>query len=84
MRSSISLGLARQQDAEQVLALYNAVRYTPGCNWDDEYPGMDNIRKDIADGQLWIACAVYRRLGFTFYDPVREYDLDFYPCEKLL
>ncbi|MDD3242346.1 MAG: GNAT family N-acetyltransferase [Eubacteriales bacterium] len=44
---------AHPEDAAELLALYRAQVGTPGCTWDDEYPGAENIREDLDMGALY-------------------------------
>ena len=45
---------ARNDEADKIFALYSAVRGTPFCTWDDEYPGMTEIQNDLAGGNLFV------------------------------
>ena len=48
----MKLKLAEPQDAAGVLALYDSLRHTDGCTWDEDYPGMIEIDGDIQKGDL--------------------------------
>ena len=37
-----------------MLALYDSLRHTDGCTWDEDYPGMIEIDGDIQKGDLYI------------------------------
>ena len=50
----MQLKLAGPGDAAGVLALYDSLRNTDGCTWDEDYPGMIEIDGDIQKGDLYI------------------------------
>ncbi len=53
MFSEYSFGLASSGDEEEILRLYHGLIGTPGCTWHLEYPGMEDIRSDIAKSSLY-------------------------------
>lgn len=50
----MQLKLAGPGDAAGVLALYDSLRHTDGCTWDEDYPSMREIETDIRNGALFI------------------------------
>ncbi|GEM_PF-2982913 len=46
--------LAKEQEKEIILAMYDGERFTPHCAWDEVYPTMDNITADMAAGNLFV------------------------------
>lgn len=36
-------------DAEEIYAIYESLKGSPGCTWDDEYPTLEFVRHDIAE-----------------------------------
>ena len=50
----MQLKLAGPGDAAGVLALYDSLRNTDGCTWDEDYPGRIEIDGDIQKGDLYI------------------------------
>lgn len=45
---------ARPDEADTVLALYKSVLGSPFCVWDEDYPTADNVRDDLARGDLFV------------------------------
>lgn len=43
-------------DAEQVHALYTSRIGTRGCTWDEEYPTLELVKKDIERNALYAVC----------------------------
>ncbi len=78
---------AKQSEAEAVFALYRAVADTPGCAWDEEYPGMRQVLEDLArdglyvveqEGHIVAAAAAFGHEGFE--DDADEDDYLNAPC----
>lgn len=44
---------AVEADAEEIAALYRSLIGEPGCTWDEEYPTVDFVRKDIEHESLY-------------------------------
>ena len=34
-------------DAEEIFSIYDALKGSPGCTWDEEYPTLEFVRSDI-------------------------------------
>lgn len=39
-------------DAEEISAIYDQLKGSPGCTWDDEYPTLEFVRRDIEERSL--------------------------------
>lgn len=48
---------ASAEDIPSLLALYRSLVGTPGCAWNDAYPGRENILEDLARQALYCLCA---------------------------
>ena len=44
---------ATQNDAREILALYQSVKGTPYCAWSDTYPGPQEIEYDLSREALF-------------------------------
>lgn len=57
--------LAQPSDAEEIAEIYHSLIGMPGCTWDETYPTIDFVRRDIeshslykaVDGDTIVACA---------------------------
>lgn len=38
---------ALPKDAEEIFAIYDSLKGSPGCTWDEEYPTLEFVRNDI-------------------------------------
>lgn len=50
----MNLRFAETADAAEVAALYDSLKGAPGCTWDEDYPSIEDVREDIARGELLI------------------------------
>ena len=66
--------IARKDEAETILALYKAVVGMPFCTWDEVYPGMSEIRRDLAAGDLFVLEADGNIIGAVSVAPENELD----------
>ena len=48
------LRLARREETEEILAFYRDCMKTEGCAWSEDYPGMDNIMRDLDEDCLFL------------------------------
>lgn len=51
--SDFTFGPAREEHKEVVLALYKSLLGTPYCLWNEYYPSMDEIEKDLLREDLF-------------------------------
>ncbi|MDR1705128.1 MAG: GNAT family N-acetyltransferase [Clostridiales bacterium] len=54
MNDSYDFGLARPEDAAEVMALYRSLIGTPGCAWSENYPALEFVEADIAEDSLFV------------------------------
>jgi ribosomal protein S18 acetylase RimI-like enzyme len=54
--NSYRFRMAENGDADVILRLYRSIVGTPGCTWNSEYPGMENILSDIGKASLYCLC----------------------------
>lgn len=40
---------ALPKDAEEIFAIYDALKGSPGCTWNEEYPTLEFVRSDIEE-----------------------------------
>lgn len=45
---------AISDDLPQIASLYRAAMVTPGCTWDESYPGAFELEHDFASGNLYV------------------------------
>ena len=71
------------EEAGAILALYRSVLGTPFCVWDEEYPGMTQIREDLATDSLFVLTEGDALVGAISVVPENELDeLPFWQCPK--
>lgn len=44
------------EDVSAVAALWKSLVGTPGCMWDEEYPGEEDARRDVDECALYVLC----------------------------
>ncbi len=69
---------ARKTEQQRICTLYKSMLGTPFCAWDEEYPGMGEITRDLETGNLYVLADEDRILGTLSVMPERE--LDDQPC----
>ena len=76
--------LARPDEKNAVLALYQTVIGTPFCVWNDAYPGMWEIEHDLAADSLFVLEEAGRLIGAASVAPENELEEQsvWTPCEK--
>ena len=47
---------ATSDDAPAAASLWRSLVGTPGCTWDEEYPGLEEAEDDAACGNLYVLC----------------------------
>jgi len=66
--------LAREEDKDIVLKLYDAVRGTEFCTWDSNYPTDFEINEDYSTGNLYVLDDNNEVIGAVSINPVNEND----------
>ena len=65
---------AENKEAEDIMALYNAVVGTPFCSWNESYPGETEITEDLAYGTLYVLEKDQELIGAISIVPKNEMD----------
>ena len=65
---------AEKSEAEAVRALYQAVRGTPFCTWNESYPGETEIAGDLSAGTLYVLEEDRQIIGAISIVPENELD----------
>lgn len=68
--------LIRPGEEEIVLKLYRSVIGRKFCTWDQEYPGMFEIERDMAQDDLFVLTDGDEIIGSIAIDPENEMDKD--------
>ena len=50
----LSQARATHNDIPQIVSIYRGLIGTPGCTWDEDYPGKESAERDINNGWLYI------------------------------
>lgn len=45
----ITISKALSGDEEEIYAIYDSLKGSPGCTWDNEYPTLEFVRHDIVE-----------------------------------
>lgn len=61
-------------EADHVLALYRSVTGRNYCTWDDNYPGMQQIREDYESNNLFVLRSDKKIIGAISIVPENELD----------
>lgn len=75
---NIKITHAEPSDAEEITALYHSLIGMPGCTWDDDYPTIDFVHRDIEHGSLFKAVANGKIAGAAYCGDYEE--LEPIPC----
>lgn len=43
----LEISKAIPADAEEIIAIYDELKGSPGCTWDEKYPTLEFVRNDI-------------------------------------
>ncbi len=78
MNNTFQFRQATPEEADSILALYRSVIGSEFCAWDETYPGMDWIRRDLEGNGLYVLTDGTRLLGTLSVVPEKE--LDAFPC----
>ena len=65
---------ARGDEADTVLALYRSVLGRPFCTWNEEYPGPEEVRRDLEAGNLFVLESAGGIIGAVSVAPENELD----------
>ena len=65
---------AKETDIDAVNDLYGIVKGRPFCVWDSEYPGLQEIKQDIAADDLFVMVCSGRIIGAISIEPENETD----------
>ncbi len=52
-RTIIRFSKAQESDADELFAIYTSLKGSAGCTWDDSYPTLDLIQRNIAEKSLY-------------------------------
>lgn len=75
--------LAHQSEARQVLSLYQDARKGPFCTWDDTYPTMAEIDRDLETENLYVMTEGGKLIGAISVVPENELDeFDCWSCKE--
>lgn len=70
--------IATQEDAAQVLSLYESAKGGAFCVWNESYPSMTEIRQDLETGNLYVMTDGSKVIGAISVVP--ENELDEFAC----
>lgn len=63
---------ALPSDVEEIAEIYRSLIGMPGCTWDDHYPTVDFVRRDIEDGNLFKAVVGGKIAGSAYMGDYEE------------
>ncbi len=69
---------AKPCDAEQIAENYRSLIGEPGCTWDEHYPTVDYVRRDIEKGCMFKAVSGGRIIGSAYCGDYEEREV--LPC----
>lgn len=70
----MKLRKAKATDLDCILTLYTEAIGREGCVWDEEYPGANFLRSDLAAGDLYVLEDGGEIIGAVSLEQEREYD----------
>ena len=74
--------LATQEDAAQVLSLYESAKSSALCVWNDSYPSMTEIAHDLETKNLYVMTDGSKVIGAISVVPENELDgFDCWSCQ---
>ena len=74
--------MATQEDAQQVLSLYQSARSGEFCVWNDSYPSMTEIEHDLETKNLYVMTDGSKVIGAISVVPENELDgFDCWSCK---
>lgn len=68
----MNIGFALPSDAEEIAEIYRSLIGMPGCTWDDTYPTIDFVRRDIECNSLYKATDGGRIAGCAYLGDFEE------------
>ena len=75
--------LGQQDDAEQVLSLYQSAKNSAFCVWNDSYPSIAEIEHDLETKNLYVMTDGGKVIGAISVVPENELDgFDYWPCKE--
>ena len=75
--------LGQQDDAEQVLSLYQRAKNSAFCVWNDSYPSIAEIEHDLETKNLYVMTDGGKVIGAISVVPENELDgFDYWPCKE--
>lgn len=81
--SNYTFELAQKEDAEQVLSLYERAKSGAFCVWDDSYPTMTEIERDLETENLYVLTDGSNVIGAISVVPENELDgFDCWSCKE--
>ncbi len=82
MELSYDIKIARPDDAEAVLSLYQSAKGGEFCAWSDSYPDMLEIEHDLETWNLYVMTQDSKIIGAVSVVPENELDvLDCWSCK---
>lgn len=63
---------AQPSDAEEIAEIYRSLIGMPGCTWDDHYPTIEFVRRDIEDGNMFKAVVGGKIAGSAYMGDYEE------------
>lgn len=78
MLTGVKILRAEPCDAETIAENYRSLIGEPGCTWDDHYPTIEHVRRDIENGCMFKAAADGRIIGSAYCGDYEEREM--LPC----
>lgn len=72
MIGKIEIMRALPSDAEEIAEIYRSLIGMPGCTWDDHYPNIEFVKRDIANGNQFKAVVDGRIAGAAYCGAYEE------------
>lgn len=69
---NIVISPAQPSDAEDIAEIYHSLIGMPGCTWDDHYPTIEFVRRDIENGNMFKAVVDGRIAGSAYCGDYEE------------
>ncbi len=71
-KRDIEIVPAHPSDAEEIAEIYRSLIGMPGCTWDEHYPTVDFVRRDIEGGDLFKAVVRGKIAGAAYMGDYEE------------
>ena len=72
MTRNIEIIPALMSDAEEIAEIYRSLIGMPGCTWDDHYPTIEFVRRDIENGNMFKAVVDGKIAGSAYCGDYEE------------